>query len=54
MAHARRDLSLGALLAVVSPDNAPSARLLEKLGFRFERAMPFGDEGREVRLFVLD
>ena len=54
VAHARRDFSLGTLLAVVSPDNDASIRVLERLGFRYERTMPFGDDGHEVKLFVLD
>ncbi len=36
-AHARDVVGLNRLLAIVSPDNGPSRRLLEKLGFSFER-----------------
>ncbi|WP_440225048.1 GNAT family N-acetyltransferase [Dokdonella sp. MW10] len=36
-AHARDVVGLERLLAIVSPDNAPSRRLLGKLGFTFER-----------------
>lgn len=36
MAHARDDLGLPALCAIVSPGNAASVRLLEKLGLRRE------------------
>jgi RimJ/RimL family protein N-acetyltransferase len=43
--HARDELSLGALAAIVSPGNVPSVRLIEKLGLSFDRmiTMP-GDE----------
>lgn len=50
MKHARESLRLGRILAITSKDNEPSMRLLGKLGFRFERLIPFGSE--ELRLFV--
>ena len=44
--HARDDLGLRKLTAIVSPDNAPSIGLIEKLGLVFERmiTMPGDDE----------
>lgn len=36
MAAASRDFGLPQLLAIVNPDNMPSRRLLEKLGFRLQ------------------
>jgi [ribosomal protein S5]-alanine N-acetyltransferase len=50
MTHARESLRLGRILAITSKDNEPSVRLLAKLGFRFDRLIPFGSE--ELRLFV--
>jgi len=50
MKHARETLGLGRILAITSRDNDPSMRLLDKLGFRFERMIPFGNE--ELRLFA--
>lgn len=50
MRHARESLRLGRILAITTQDNEPSMRLLGKLGFRFERIMPFGTE--QLRLFV--
>jgi RimJ/RimL family protein N-acetyltransferase len=41
------------LLAIVNPDNAASIRLLERLGFRFEKMIQLGGEGPEVQLFAL-
>lgn len=52
MRHARGDLHLGRILAIASPDNASSIRLLDKLGFRFDRMLRLGEDPSEVRLFV--
>jgi RimJ/RimL family protein N-acetyltransferase len=50
--YARTALCLDRLAAIVSPENAPSARLLEKLGFSFERMIEFGAEKEPLRLFA--
>lgn len=50
MRHARESLGLGRIVAITTQDNEPSMRLLEKLGFRFERMLPMGDE--ELQLFA--
>ena len=43
--HSRGALGLSRIAAIVSPDNAGSIRLLEKLGMRFERmALPPGGD----------
>lgn len=52
MRDARERLHLGRILAITSPDNEPSIRLLGKLGFRFERMMRLAEDAGEVRLFV--
>ncbi len=46
VAHARDELGLRNLTAIVSPGNTPSIRLLEKLGLTFSRmiTMPGDDE----------
>jgi len=54
LAHARNALGLTRVVAITSPDNAPSIRLLEKLGFRFERMARASEKEAEVRLFALD
>jgi RimJ/RimL family protein N-acetyltransferase len=51
LAHARQPLGLERVAAITSPDNAASIRLLEKLGFRFERMARPPGEGAEVRVF---
>jgi ribosomal-protein-alanine N-acetyltransferase len=51
--HARTALKLSRLLAITSPDNQASGRVLEKLGFVFERFFRFPDErGEELKLYV--
>ncbi len=52
LAHARRDLGLTRIVAVTTPDNAGSIRLLENLGFRFERTVTLEDGGPEIRLYA--
>jgi RimJ/RimL family protein N-acetyltransferase len=49
-AHAR--LGIETLLAIVNPENAPSIRVLERLGFRFERMTTLGSEQKPLRLFA--
>ena len=52
--HARDVLHLSRVIAIVNPNNDASARLLEKLGMRFERMVqPFQEEG-PLRLFAID
>lgn len=52
MRHARDALGLGRILAITTPDNEPSMRLLGKLGFRFDKLVRMG--GEDLRLFVSD
>lgn len=40
--------------AITKPANAPSIRLLEKLGFRYERLMRLTEGAEENRLFMRD
>jgi RimJ/RimL family protein N-acetyltransferase len=54
VAYARRDLGLDRLLAITSPDNDASIRVLEALGFRFDRLTRLSEGAPEVKLFVLD
>jgi len=52
LAHARRALGRERIVAIVSPDNVASIRLLGKLGFRFERLARPPEDGTEVRVFA--
>lgn len=50
--YAHDRLGITRLLAITSKDNENSARLLEKIGLRFESLHDTGDE--ELRLFAVD
>jgi ribosomal-protein-alanine N-acetyltransferase len=52
--HARDDLGLRRILAIVSPDNERSERLLLKLGMRYECRIRLNDEKTPLKLFALD
>jgi RimJ/RimL family protein N-acetyltransferase len=49
LSYARHTLGLGRILAITTPDNDPSRRLLEKLGFELERSVHL-DPGSEALL----
>lgn len=50
--YSRTALGLSRLVAVTSPDNHASIRLLERLGLRFERMVRLSDSGEELRLMA--
>lgn len=52
MAHGRRVLGIDRIVAIVSPDNADSIRLLGKIGLVFERRIDLNGDGRETSLYV--
>jgi len=51
--HART-LGMARLLAIVSPHNTPSSRLLEKLGFALEGRRPVGANGEELLVYSVE
>jgi RimJ/RimL family protein N-acetyltransferase len=51
MAYGRNVLGLRRIVAITSPDNEASIRLLEKLGMRFESMVRLSEDSSEVRLF---
>jgi [ribosomal protein S5]-alanine N-acetyltransferase len=51
VAHARRDGGIRRIVAVVTPDNAASIRVVEKLGLQFERIV-VDPSGVELKLFA--
>lgn len=51
MRHARRSLGLERVVAIVSPGNEPSIRLLRKLGLEFERMIRTPAPGDTVALY---
>jgi RimJ/RimL family protein N-acetyltransferase len=54
MRHAKEDCGLNRLVAIVSPGNVASRRLLEKMGFRFEGMTRLADDASDVELLVGD
>jgi RimJ/RimL family protein N-acetyltransferase len=52
MEYARRDLGLTRIAAITSPDNDRSARLLGRIGFRFDGVVTLTPGAPDVRLFV--
>lgn len=54
MRHARDVLRLDRILAITSPDNEASGRLLGKIGLRFQRLTRLSEDADEVKLFSTD
>lgn len=54
MEYGKRAFGLTRLAAITSADNDVSGRLLEKLGFKFERMVKLSDDGDEIKLFIID
>ncbi len=52
LVHARDSLGLKRIVAITAPDNQASARLLERIGLRFERLIRFSSEAHPLRLFA--
>ena len=52
MNYARDVLGLNRILAITSPDNEASAKLLGKIGLRFERMIKLSEDTDEVKLFT--
>ena len=53
LAHARDDLGLRRLTAIVSPENLASIGLIEKLGMSFERGITMPGEENEISLYSM-
>ena len=51
MEHARHVLGIDRVVAITSPDNEASAKLLEKIGLGFQRLIKLSDNASEVKLF---
>jgi RimJ/RimL family protein N-acetyltransferase len=52
IAYGKQVLSLQRIVAITSPDNQRSARLLEKLGLHFERLITLPSNTQALRLFA--
>lgn len=53
VAHARDDLGIETLTAIVSPENHASIALLEKLGLSFERGITMPGDDDEISLYSM-
>ena len=53
VAHARDDLGIETLTAIVSPDNSASIALIEKLGLSLERGITMPGENDEISLYSI-
>jgi len=51
--HAADELGIARVLAIVSPDNAASTRLLASLGFGPEGVLPLHDEGKVLDVYAV-
>jgi RimJ/RimL family protein N-acetyltransferase len=52
MRYGREDLGISRIVAITSPDNHSSAKVLHKLGLEFERTIRIPDQSRDTRLFT--
>jgi RimJ/RimL family protein N-acetyltransferase len=52
--HGRSAFALSRIVAITSPDNISSIKLLEKIGLRFERMVRMSDAEPEIKLFARD
>lgn len=54
LSHAGEVFKLNKILAITDPDNQSSIKLLERLGFQFERLIRLSEDAAEVKLFARD
>jgi RimJ/RimL family protein N-acetyltransferase len=52
MRYGKEDLGISRIVAITSPDNHASMKVLRKLGLEFERALRIPDQTRDTRLFT--
>jgi RimJ/RimL family protein N-acetyltransferase len=54
MNYAREKLGIKRVLAITTPDNIASGKVLNKIGLRFERLITLTPDSPEVKLFTTD
>ncbi len=54
MNHAREVLGMNRILAITSPDNEASEKLLGKIGLRLDRVTKLSEDASEVKLFTTE
>ena len=53
LGFARTELGLNRILAITTPDNHSSIKLLERVGMSFEELVRFSETGEELKLFAV-
>lgn len=53
LVHAQEVLKFGRVLAITSPGNEASIRVLEKLGFKYQEMIRMGEDAAETKLFAV-
>jgi len=54
MAHGRTAFGIGRIVAITTPNNLRSIRVLEKVGLRFERMIRLSGDDEELALYAQD
>src|SRR3954468_7662797 len=54
MKHGGETLGVTVVLAIATPDNEASGKLLRKIGLRFDRVVKLSEDATEVKLFTSD
>ena len=54
LAHGFETLDLGRIIAVADPDNKASVKLLDKLGFVYERDVRMPEDEHDIRLCAIE
>jgi len=52
MAYGRDVLGVDRIVAITSPDNEASIKVLSKLGLKFERMIRLSEDAPEIKLFA--
>jgi ribosomal-protein-alanine N-acetyltransferase len=52
MKHARKKLGINRIVAIVTPDNESSIRLLEKIGLTCDRMIRLANDDQDLKYFV--
>lgn len=50
--YGKKELGLDQISAITIPSNQPSIRLLEKIGFTFDRMIKWPDDGTELMYYI--
>lgn len=50
--HGEKDFGLNRIVAITTPDNHSSIKVLERIGFRFEKMVRLTEDAEEVTLFA--